>query len=301
MNFILLLSFAAFSLFQGCYTMEDNNKKRRNENQEADQQLSKKQKLTFEDQQKINEALEKAFINRNLNLAITLIEEGADVNFQSEVNLRFGGQTLLMRACKNTLNPACTPLFKLFLSKGADVNAKDKSGWTALHYACNQLKPAHVKLLLDSGALMTKETQFGQTPLHLACCGAMKENVQIIIKHIKELTHTKSLEKLAYVCSLSKKFREQVEKIFLINNRLDREHKMPKYLCYEIAHMMYNPDEILCELVNMKDNLGKTPLDRASEAASIGLMGPEREQEILALLTPYENIERTETTGCIIL
>jgi len=41
---------------------------------------------------------------------------------------------------------------KTCLAKGADVNARDKNGWTLLYLACWQHHPAMVRLLLEAGA-----------------------------------------------------------------------------------------------------------------------------------------------------
>jgi hypothetical protein len=55
-----------------------------------------------------------------------------------------------------------------FLAKGADVNAPDKHGGTALHWAVGGGKAEIVKLLLDHGADASARDAHGQTALDLA-------------------------------------------------------------------------------------------------------------------------------------
>ncbi len=55
-----------------------------------------------------------------------------------------------------------------FLAKGADANARDKHGGTALHWAVGGGRPEIVELLLEQGADPTARDAEGQTALALA-------------------------------------------------------------------------------------------------------------------------------------
>jgi ankyrin repeat protein len=59
----------------------------------------------------------------------------------------------------------------LFLiSKGANVNEKDRKGETALHGLALNGKIDLIRILLDNGAQVNAATNEGVTPLHLAAC-----------------------------------------------------------------------------------------------------------------------------------
>src|SRR5262245_6922226 len=52
---------------------------------------------------------------------------------------------------------------------GADVNATQPDGSTALHWAAYNDNPVIVDLLLKAGAKVSATNQLGVTPLYLAC------------------------------------------------------------------------------------------------------------------------------------
>jgi ankyrin repeat protein len=57
---------------------------------------------------------------------------------------------------------------KLLIAAGADVNARDPKGWSALHYAAAKGRAQLVKPLLDAGAMVNAKNADGATPLDLA-------------------------------------------------------------------------------------------------------------------------------------
>ncbi|BFZ06099.1 hypothetical protein BsWGS_09138 [Bradybaena similaris] len=73
---------------------------------------------------------------------------------------------------------------KLIHSNGADVNKVDKSGYTALHYACRNGHLQTCKILLDYQADVNATTQSSKaTPLHRASYMGHDEIVSLLLGH----------------------------------------------------------------------------------------------------------------------
>jgi ankyrin repeat protein/beta-lactamase regulating signal transducer with metallopeptidase domain len=66
---------------------------------------------------------------------------------------------------------------ELLISKGAEVNSKDKNGWTPLHYAGLQ----SIDFLVAKGADVNARTNQGETVLHLLATGGNEDEVQLIL------------------------------------------------------------------------------------------------------------------------
>ncbi|KAK7090121.1 hypothetical protein V1264_009963 [Littorina saxatilis] len=70
------------------------------------------------------------------------------------------------------------------LDKGDDVNAKDKSGYTALHYAARSGHLQVCRLLLSHGSDVNSVTNTGQaTPLHRAAYMGHHDLVKLLLQH----------------------------------------------------------------------------------------------------------------------
>jgi len=68
------------------------------------------------------------------------------------------------------------------LKYGAKLDARDKKGSTALHYACKEGRLRSATALLDTGAPKeAKDYRFGETPLHRACAGGHRKVVDLLI------------------------------------------------------------------------------------------------------------------------
>jgi len=106
----------------------------------------------------------KAIISRDTDSARTLLERGAPPNGLYEDSGE-NSTPLIAAVVSNKL-----AIVDLVINNGAEVNAQNSKGWTALHYAAElSMKPV-VKRLLDSGANIDEPTRDheNKTALHLA-------------------------------------------------------------------------------------------------------------------------------------
>ncbi|XP_025420007.1 uncharacterized protein LOC112690247, partial [Sipha flava] len=79
-----------------------------------------------------------------------------------------------------------------YIKKGAVVNAKDKDGWTPLHYAVQNGYNEVVGVLLNKGAdVNAKTTDKGNTPLHIAVSKGNDGIIKILLQHASKLNSIK--------------------------------------------------------------------------------------------------------------
>ncbi|XP_062700501.1 uncharacterized protein LOC134284933 isoform X1 [Aedes albopictus] len=71
---------------------------------------------------------------------------------------------------------------ELLLGKGADVYAVDTNNWTPLHFACQNGNKEVVEILIREKANIEALGQRNWTPLHIACQNGHKEVVKILIR-----------------------------------------------------------------------------------------------------------------------
>lgn len=69
------------------------------------------------------------------------------------------------------------------MDEGADVNARDEEGRTALHWAVDRGHKEVVELLLSKGVLVDAQDKDKQTPLHYACICEREDIAKALVQH----------------------------------------------------------------------------------------------------------------------
>ena len=120
-------------------------------------------------------------IKGDKNTAQKIIDAGADVDFEHK------GKTMTMRLL-DSVDARSLEILELLLENGANVHAKDRSGWSLLASACTFGNSAAAELLIRYGAdLNAKMERFGWSPMISATTNGHKEVVQLLIKKNADL------------------------------------------------------------------------------------------------------------------
>jgi ankyrin repeat protein len=73
------------------------------------------------------------------------------------------------------------PRVRALLKAGADADAAQTDGMTALHWAAYHDEPEAAKLLIDAGTRAKAENRYGVTPLTLACTNGSDKLVRLLL------------------------------------------------------------------------------------------------------------------------
>ncbi len=71
-------------------------------------------------------------------------------------------------------------MLELLKNRGIDIDARDRSGWTALMQASNYYRTEKVRFLLENGADFTITNKRGMTALRLAQLRRHEEGVRVL-------------------------------------------------------------------------------------------------------------------------
>ena len=110
-----------------------------------------------------------------------LLQEGAD---PTVTDARGRG---ILHALLNNVDRIPDSLLSTLLQKGVDINLRDRSGLTALHWAAMLGSSAAIPSFIQNGAKVNLQDQYGNTPLHVVY---NVECAKILIEHGASLVTT---------------------------------------------------------------------------------------------------------------
>jgi uncharacterized protein len=116
-----------------------------------------------------------AAADRNcINLAMTLLDQGASVDARD----RLGARPLSRAARSGHLE-----MVDLLLQRGAPINARDLAGATALYVAAERGQVAVVQRLIDQGADIDLRGRSGTSPVAAAAFAGRNQVVKMLLAH----------------------------------------------------------------------------------------------------------------------
>jgi peptidoglycan/LPS O-acetylase OafA/YrhL len=110
--------------------------------------------------QKLNLLTEAAIRRNDSDSLMLLIEQGADVNYKSEI--------IKISALHWAAGLGHTEMATILLDQGADINTGDENGSTAMHWAALFGRPLVAALLIERGADLARPNNDGATPFSMS-------------------------------------------------------------------------------------------------------------------------------------
>ncbi len=156
------------------------------------------------------------------------------------------------------------------LANKADINAKDKHGYTPLHRMAFNGIVEMVEWLLENKADVSAVTDKGSTPLHLAIMDYHKEVVEALLSHKANINAKNNLGYTALhcaaICSNWESDRDMA-KLLLAHKAEYDIHDVAAIGELEMVKALLRDNPVLvCD----KDDAGYTPLHDAAETRPEG-------------------------------
>ncbi|XP_076357640.1 transient receptor potential cation channel subfamily A member 1 homolog isoform X2 [Tachypleus tridentatus] len=195
----------------------------------------------------------------NIDVVKLLVEKGADVNFQGEdglVPLHFAARykksakresAYTPHDSEDTKDSASPSVIEILESAGANVNAKDKYGMTALHYAAMRGNELAARELLNCSEINTEVYDKQEmTPLHFAAIYGNTEIANLLLDAGAEMEvfdedlstplHKAAMEGHLAIVKLFLSTAESKGSLEEMISHRDEERNMPLHWAVERGH-----------------------------------------------------------------
>ncbi|KAN0137681.1 Ankyrin repeat-containing domain protein [Lactarius tabidus] len=218
-----------------------------------------------------NTALHFTASEGHLEVARMLLRLKADVNSQNDEGL-----TPLQRASQ-VRREGQQDIMRLLLDHGANVDMRDNSGNTALHFAVSEGHPDIMRLLLDCDANVNMRDISGNTALHVAASEGHLEVARILLKLGANVNsqNDMGLTPLQRASQGWRKGQRDIIRLLLDHganlNTYNKYRNTPLHFAASEGHL--EAARFLLELgtdVNSQNDKGLTPLHRASQVQREG-------------------------------
>ena len=101
-----------------------------------------------------------------------------------------------------------------------DINATDRCGSSALHYAAEEGRPEMVKFLVEKGGIINAMNMWDKTPLHSACAKGHVEIVKYLVEHGARIEATSNKKRFTPL-HLASQFNHHCIVEYLLENGAD--------------------------------------------------------------------------------
>ena len=225
--------------------------------------------------------LDQAALNRNEKIFDLLLKKGAiptEKTLEIAVQ-RFSKEKIESLLIEYNINPSDDAvissvhsgefqIIKLLLSKGGNINSKDKAGNTLLMRCLSMKRLDVIKFLLEKGCEKTGKNNIGDTPFLLSLSHSMNEDIPLyLLENGFDVLSKNSNGENALLRACSKNFETVIKKLLDYPGiNVDQKSNFGETaLMRAVVHCSKEISELIlakgCN-INVKDSQGNTPLNK---------------------------------------
>ncbi|KAL7941496.1 ankyrin repeat-containing domain protein [Trichoderma barbatum] len=155
---------------------------------------------------------------------------------------------------------------RCLVEQGADIGARDISGWTPLHYACHVGNTSMARLFLEKGAVIVDvQSRDGTAPIHCAAKGGHSAIVDALLEYGANVDIADGFGNTALHEAAAKGSAKIVETLCKRGCRKTRNRQGRAAIHLAAVAGQYAIIDHFADDVNSKDNDGNTPLYHAAK------------------------------------